>query len=30
MMMPIASYGFSRLFTSISDRFGMPWQLNLE
>jgi predicted 3-demethylubiquinone-9 3-methyltransferase (glyoxalase superfamily) len=28
-LMPIGSYGFSRLFVWISDRFGVSWQLNL-
>lgn len=28
-MMPIASYGFSQLFTWIADKFGVSWQLNL-
>jgi predicted 3-demethylubiquinone-9 3-methyltransferase (glyoxalase superfamily) len=27
--MPLGSYGFSRLFTWCSDRFGVSWQLNL-
>ena len=29
VMMPLDNYGFSRLFTWISDRFGVSWQLNL-
>ena len=29
VMMPIDSYGFSKLFTWIADRFGVSWQLNL-
>jgi predicted 3-demethylubiquinone-9 3-methyltransferase (glyoxalase superfamily) len=29
VMMEIASYGFSTLFTWIADRFGVSWQLNL-
>jgi predicted 3-demethylubiquinone-9 3-methyltransferase (glyoxalase superfamily) len=29
VMMPPGSYGFSRKFTWISDRFGVSWQLNL-
>jgi len=29
VMMPLSSYGFSRLFTWLSDRFGVSWQLNL-
>jgi predicted 3-demethylubiquinone-9 3-methyltransferase (glyoxalase superfamily) len=27
-LMPVASYGFSKLFTWINDRFGVSWQLN--
>ena len=29
VLMPLANYGFSRLFTWINDRFGGSWQLNL-
>jgi predicted 3-demethylubiquinone-9 3-methyltransferase (glyoxalase superfamily) len=29
VMMAIGEYGFSRLFTWLSDRFGVTWQLNL-
>ena len=29
VMMEIASYGFSTLFTWIADRFGVSWQFNL-
>ena len=29
VMMPVDNYGFSRLFTWVSDRFGVSWQLNL-
>lgn len=29
VLMPLANYGFSRLFTWINDRFGVSWQLNL-
>lgn len=29
VLMPQASYGFSRLFTWLNDRFGVSWQLNL-
>ena len=29
VMMPIDCHGFSKLFTWISDRFGVSWQLNL-
>jgi predicted 3-demethylubiquinone-9 3-methyltransferase (glyoxalase superfamily) len=28
-LMPIADYGFSRLFAWINDPFGVSWQLNL-
>ncbi len=30
VMMEIGDYGFSRLFTWLSDRYGVSWQLNLE
>ena len=29
VMMGIASYGFSTLFTWVADKFGVSWQLNL-
>ncbi|HTW33252.1 MAG TPA: VOC family protein [Rhizomicrobium sp.] len=29
VFMPPESYGFSRLFTWVADRFGVAWQLNL-
>lgn len=29
VLMPLANYGFSRLFTWINDGFGVSWQLNL-
>ena len=30
VMMPVASYGFSTLFTWVADKFGVSWQLNLQ
>jgi predicted 3-demethylubiquinone-9 3-methyltransferase (glyoxalase superfamily) len=27
-LMPVANYGFSRLFGWINDRFGVSWQIN--
>jgi predicted 3-demethylubiquinone-9 3-methyltransferase (glyoxalase superfamily) len=29
VLMGLANYGFSRLFTWVNDRFGVSWQLNL-
>ncbi len=28
VLMPLANYGFSRLFTWLNDRYGVSWQLN--
>jgi predicted 3-demethylubiquinone-9 3-methyltransferase (glyoxalase superfamily) len=29
VLMPLDSYGFSKRFTFVADRFGVSWQLNL-
>ncbi|MGN6461995.1 MAG: VOC family protein [Pseudolabrys sp.] len=29
VMMPLDNYGFSKLFTWVSDRYGVSWQLTL-
>ena len=29
VMMPLDNYGFSRMFTWLSDRYGVSWQLTL-
>jgi predicted 3-demethylubiquinone-9 3-methyltransferase (glyoxalase superfamily) len=29
VLMPVDSYGFSRLFTWVADQFGVSWQLHL-
>jgi len=30
VLMPVADYGFSKLFTWVADKFGVSWQLNLQ
>lgn len=29
VMMPVGNYGFSKLFTWVTDKYGVSWQLNL-
>lgn len=29
-LMPMANYGFSRLFAWVNDRFGVSWQINCQ